>query len=442
MDKIVATLSIVLIFSAVVFSVTLEDIREVSKENPEKAFELLLDYLKSHPEDKKAQELGKVIAAKKYLIEISQIADAVKKEDVYQLIRSMASLTHVSIKTMDYIEVVFPHFYDALRDLTMKLDESAFRTCSIVPYRVREPEGFHELVVDTYFASPLEFDPKKIEELKCMNLPRIKSNIKKYLENFLGHEDYYIKILNLSDMLLIEPPHATDLRLYYDLSYKLATVNTNGLTPEDFKDLLDEYEKIHLKKEKLVSKLREIYIRLSEKYDFSFCKDESICPKIEGLKNGEKDVEEKEEVSIITKKSSTPSSLMVHTDESTELHVSLKPPEKAFLTGSSSKITFEIAKTTSVPDNRIKTAIYVSILSLVGAVIISLIIIRKKDPLRRIRKIKRKIAMNPADSSLHFTLAQLYEEIGRTEDAVKEYKLASKLFNAKQAPSENGQKEP
>ncbi|MCD6448885.1 MAG: hypothetical protein J7L34_00030, partial [Thermotogaceae bacterium] len=206
--------------------------------------------------------------------------------------------------------------------------------------------------------------------------------------------------------------------------------------------LLDEYEKIHLKKEKLVSKLREIYIRLSEKYDISFCKNESICPKIEGLKNGEKDVEEKEEVSIITKKSSTPSSLMVHTDESTELHVSLKPPEKAFLTGSSSKMTFEIAKTTSVPDNRIKTAIYVSILSLVGAVIISLIIIRKKDPLRRIRKIKRKIAMNPADSSLHFTLAQLYEEIGRTEDAVKEYKLASKLFNAKQAPSENGQKEP
>ncbi len=439
--KIVIAISIILAFT-LAFSVTLEEIRQVSKEDPEKAFELLVKYLKSHPKDKGAQQLGKIIAAKRYLVKISPIADAVKKEDVHQLIRSMASLTNISIKTMDYIEVVFPNFYDTLREMTMKLDESAFRTCSIVPYRVREPKEFYKLVVDTYFASPLQFDPKKIEELKCMNLPRIKSNIKKYLENFLNDEDYYIKILNLSDMLLIEPPHATDLRLYYDLSYKLTTVNVNGLTPDDFKDFVNKYEKINLKKEKLSSKLREIYIKLSEKYDLSFCKDRRICPKIEVLKK-------KEERNQVLEKE-TP-----HSTISTPVAlISGKKEEKKAcapinnLTSESSYSTLasqsNITKTevTNSLNTKMKRTLYISLLSLAGAMVISLIFLKMKDPLKKIRRLKKKIAMNPTDPSLHFKLAELYEEIGRTEDAIKEYQLASKLFNEQQPPFGNNQKEP
>ena len=439
--KIVIVIFIIFAFTFA-FSITLKDIRQVSKENPEKAFELLVKYLKSHPKDKEAQQLGKIIAAKRYLVKISPIADAVKKEDVYQLIRSMASLTSVSIKTMDYIEVVFPNFYDTLREMTMKLDESAFRTCSIVPYRVREPKEFYKLVVDTYFASPLQFDPKRIEELKCMNLPRIKSNIRKYLENFINDEDYYIKILNLSDMLLIEPPYATDLRLYYDLSYKLTTVNVNGLTPDDFKDFVNEYEKINLKKEKLSEKLRKIYMKLSEKYDLSFCKDRNICPKIKVLRKKEKEKETGKE---------EPHPSMIST--SVALISTKKEATKVYANGSTS--TRESSNSTQIfQSNAIKTetkkssntkmkqTLYISLSSLAAAMVISLIALKMKDPLKKIRRLKRKIAMNPTDPSLHFKLAELYEEIGRTEDAMKEYQIASKLFNGQQSPSGNNQKAP
>ena len=429
-SKIIIALTIILAFT-MTFSITLKDIREVSKKDPDRAFNLLVKYLKSHPKDKEAQRLGKIIAAKRYLVKISPIAEAVKKEDIHQLIRSMASLTSVSIKTMDYIEVVFPNFYDTLREMVMKLDESAFRTCSIVPYRVREPEKFYKLVVDTYFASPLQFDPKRIEELKCMNLSRIKSNIKEYLENFIDKEDYYIRILNLSDMLLIEPPCATDLRLYYDLSYKLTTVNIYGLTPEDFRSFVDEYEKISLKKSKLASKLRKVYMKLSEKYDLSFCKDRSICPKIEELKN-------REEVLP-----STASTALITSNGATKVYVAKNNSiEKSSHNAPASQINAAKASSKKLPGFRMKQTLYISLLSLAGTMLISLVVLKMRDPLRKIRELKRKIAMNPTDPSLHFKLAELYEEIGRTEDAVKEYQIASKLFNNRQTSSGNNQKVP
>ncbi len=55
------------------------------------------------------------------------------------------------------------------------------------------------------------------------------------------------------------------------------------------------------------------------------------------------------------------------------------------------------------------------------------IILMLIDSRHSVKRMKRKIERDPLNPDLHIKLAELYERIGRLEDAMEEYKIASKL---------------
>ncbi len=60
-----------------------------------------------------------------------------------------------------------------------------------------------------------------------------------------------------------------------------------------------------------------------------------------------------------------------------------------------------------------------------------LIILMLIDSRHSVKRMKRKIEKDPLNPDLHIKLAELYERIGRLEDAMEEYKIASKLSESK-----------
>ena len=396
------------ILSVLILSITLDQIREVSNKDPERAFELLVNYLKSHPGDEKAARLGKVISAKRVLSKIPEIREDVLKERVFSLIDDMASLSTISKEMMGYIEVVFPNFYNALREKVMNFDERAFKVCYMLPERVREPKGFENVIVERYFEDPLRFDPRVIYKLKCMNLPRLKGKIKKVLEEKLGSEENYVKAITLADMLMIELPSSTELHTYADIVYKINSPSSLLMSKEDFLDVVKKYESLHIKKEILGKRIKELYMKLSQREDLSGCKDVSICPPIKRTsqigKSASQTVEEQEATQL--KSEATKTSVKLE---------SSRPERKEML---------------------VRTVAAVGVSS-AAALIVTLVFIRLRDPKRRIKMLLKKLSSDPTNPELHMKLAELYEEIGRMEQAMEEYKLASKLFNYESGSSEN-----
>ncbi len=415
MRRFIIFLIVSILFLLNIFGITLSEIRDISKSDPDKAFTMLVEYLKKHPNDREAERLGKIISAKRVLMEITPIKDAVIKEDVYQLIDSMAKMNDISKEMMSYIEVIFPNFYNALREKVIKFDRNAFKVCHMLPERVREPKGFEKAVVDRYFEDPLHFDPRIIYQLKCMNLPRIKNKIKNYLETKM-EEKNYVKIITLADMLMITLPQSTELHLYADILYKLNSQDALLMDENDFLNLIKEYEKLNLEKDLLSEKIRDLYLKLSQRLESLSCEDEKICPPVKRIT--EAATESVAEDTWISE--ATQSTIM-------EVTSAKKLP----------KFGFKIP----VSDEEILNGDGLWIfLAFIGALVfitlvISLILIRLRDPKMNIKRLLKKIEKDPANPELHLKLAELYERIGRVEEAVKEYKLASKLFNLHDRPS-------
>ena len=60
------------------------------------------------------------------------------------------------------------------------------------------------------------------------------------------------------------------------------------------------------------------------------------------------------------------------------------------------------------------------------------IVLLLMDSRHSVRRIKKKIERDPLNPDLHIRLAELYERIGRLEDAMEEYRIASKLSKEKE----------
>ncbi len=382
----------VFIFS-VVTGITLDEIREISKSDPERAYMQLMRYLKDHPGDEKALRLGKIIAAKRELMKNQTISDAVLKENTRELIKKMSQLKNINKHTMALIETMLPDFYDTLRSMVLDFSEEAFKVCEILPERVREPEGLEREVVDRFIENPLGFDPSVINKLRCMNLSRLKRKVSAYLRTKLVEKNY-MAASRLVEMLSLSLPEATQLKLYSDLAQQLSTIDVSSMSVEDFEDLVNKYEKITLQKEKLASRIKAIYLMLSERMDLSFCEDREICPEIR-------------KVSEVTNVSTSSESAASKT---------------------------EILKRGF--DQPWKTALFV-ILAVATSMTLVLIIIKARDPKRRIFRIKKKLERDPMNPQLHIKLASLYEEMGKTEEAMEEYRIAYKLFNSERDSSGN-----
>lgn len=90
-------------------------------------------------------------------------------------------------------------------------------------------------------------------------------------------------------------------------------------------------------------------------------------------------------------------------------------------------------RTNSTTGKPIITYIAVTVVSAAAFFIILLLL----DSRHNVKRIKRKIEKDPLNPDLHIRLAELYERIGRLEDAMEEYKIASKLSNSKEKNKEN-----
>ncbi len=74
-------------------------------------------------------------------------------------------------------------------------------------------------------------------------------------------------------------------------------------------------------------------------------------------------------------------------------------------------------------------AVYVAV-TVVSAAVFFLILMLV-DSRHIVKRLKKRIERDPLNPDLHIKLAEIYEKIGRLEDAMEEYKIASKLSSKK-----------
>ena len=88
----------------------------------------------------------------------------------------------------------------------------------------------------------------------------------------------------------------------------------------------------------------------------------------------------------------------------------------------------------------VKRPIYVYVAVTAVSTAVFLIIFLLLDSRSTVRRLKRKIERDPLNPDLHVKLAEIYERLGRIEDAMEEYRIASKLEKERKEPPEGGSK--
>ena len=89
------------------------------------------------------------------------------------------------------------------------------------------------------------------------------------------------------------------------------------------------------------------------------------------------------------------------------------------------KMVYKAPKSTKTTAKKKPIITYIAVTVVSAAVFF--IILMLIDSRHSVKRIKRKIERDPLNPDLHIKLAELYERIGRLEDAMEEYKIASKL---------------
>ncbi len=356
-----------------VFSIKPREIIEVSRYNLDSAVSMLQDYIAENPSADDIDEIGKFIYAKLELSKIEAISDAVIEEDEEKLVEEIKDLKEIDERTLRLLKIVFKDLDSFLRTKIENLDRNAMIACNVLNIELKiDPKRVAENLVSRFEENPSSVDLVTFRNLRCVeNMDDVLGEITSKLEDLIHEgERYYAAVYSISKALDLNGNRISDVDRYMKLVERIEISDPNSMGEEDYRALLRDFESLDLEKKALKEKLSKVAQELSKRgIDLSnLCDDESLCPRAK---------------------------------------IPLKRDEKK---------RFGIFQYTLIAGTVFSIAV------------VSIVLGSSKNPKRKIKKLQKKIAKDPLNPDLHIELAQLYEEIGMMEEAMREYRMATKVM--------------
>jgi len=248
-----------LLSSSLLLAASLDEIKEVSKSNIQKAIDMFLNYVKEHPSDPKIEKMGEFLFAKKQLIEAHpSLSKEIVSEDLRGLVKKLRDETFTKEET-ELLKKVFPNlesFVKGLQSLNDVLEYPLFWKLN-VPLEIKDPDAFADDLIERFFENPFLFSYEVLTALsKIKNAREISFAIVRRIGNLPLEEERYPYLLRLFEIARIMGYDQLntleeEIRKYLSLMAKL----TSPVSSDELKDLVSEYESLTIPKENLRKKL-------------------------------------------------------------------------------------------------------------------------------------------------------------------------------------------
>ncbi|WP_233186234.1 lipopolysaccharide assembly protein LapB [Thermotoga sp. KOL6] len=246
---------------SLLFATSLDKIKNISRENLDKAIDMFLDYVKGHPKDPDIEKVGEFLFAKKHLVEkYPFLAKEIVSEDLKGFLKKLKTFPKTfSSKETKLLEKIFPDLKSFIEDLQSVEDILIYPSFWKlgIPLRIKDPESFVSKLIERFFEDPFllsyEFITalSKIENSKELG-EKIVSNVEKMPLQEKNYP-YMLRLFEIARMLGYNRPSdlEEELRNYFLLSAKLSASSS----PKELEELVTEYEKLTIPKEELRKKL-------------------------------------------------------------------------------------------------------------------------------------------------------------------------------------------
>ncbi|WP_101513671.1 lipopolysaccharide assembly protein LapB [Thermotoga sp. SG1] len=248
-----------LFLSTFLLAISLDEIKEVSKTDLQKAINLFLNYVKENPSDPEIETVGELLFAKKRLVEAHpSLSKEISSEDLQGLMKKLKDETFLEEET-DLLKRVFSNlesFVGSLQSLSDILEYPFFWKLN-VPLKIEKPDAFAEELISRFFENPFLFSYEVISALsKIKNAEEIGLAIVQKIENLPleeGKYPYFLRLFEIARTMGYDRPSALEeeIRKYLSLMTRL----NSSISPEDSKEIFSEYESLTIPKENLRKKL-------------------------------------------------------------------------------------------------------------------------------------------------------------------------------------------
>ncbi|MDK2785862.1 MAG: hypothetical protein PWQ80_541 [Thermotoga sp.] len=252
-----------LFLSSVLLATSLDEIKEVSKTDVQKAISMFLNYVKENPSDPGIETVGEFLFAKKRLVEAHpSLSEEIVSEDLQELVKKLKDETFPEEET-DLLKRVFPNLESFVRSLQSLSDilEFPFFWKLNVPLEIENPDAFAEELINRFFENPFLFSYEVITALsKIKNAEEIGLAIVQKIENLPLEEEkypYFLRLFEIARAMGYDRPSTLEeeIRKYFSLMARL----NSSLSSEDSKEIVSEYESLTIPKENLRKKMVSLF---------------------------------------------------------------------------------------------------------------------------------------------------------------------------------------
>ncbi len=370
----VSTLIALVLMALQVFSITPDEIVRASRSDVDEALRLFHQYIKENPDDVKGIErLGKILYSKKEL-EKTPFEKAARSENADELLKVISkSKSPIDERTFELLRTIFSDLDKVMSSKIVNLDAVAISACRKLPAFVEIPSSeFSDRLLKAYLLSSVPVGLEDIGGLRCVeNLDEVVEKIVEDLKEFLGRgENFYMKVFYTIETLNLPLKDFGDLKDYAELATRLETLDPLSVTPQEYSEMVEEYESIDMEKDLIKRKLLRVAMNLASRgVDLSgLCDDPELCPKT---------------------------------------------------------VVYEENRALKSESHTLEIAIAVAF----GAVLTTIVMV-SRNPKVRLKRLKKKVSKDPLNVDLHLKLARLYEDLGMVEEAMREYKIASDIVGS------------
>ncbi|MEJ5228479.1 MAG: tetratricopeptide repeat protein [Pseudothermotoga sp.] len=384
------SLAVVILLSICAFAGVIDKVGK----DPEQSWEELIKLIKTDPDSTVILSEGPKISAKRRLARFESLRDAIVDEDFDRFLKDLASSADSQVDLSRETFLVFPQLRDTITAFEKGNFEDFEKLKGIwkIGIKVLPPSDFGHWIVDRFLKDPYAVDWNLVAMLKSSeNAGEISQQIVDRCFFYQNQEQHFPSLYRL-----FEIANQLSARQLSEFEKKLST----------YMELLNT-----------VSKFEPSRLNSSEFYAFLMSFDNLAEPKEEIKKR-----------------------LVFLIQSAKKMGVEL-----AYVETKDESINSLLRETKKVSPTKIPNWIWV-LIGVMGGISLFLFVdrlrlnfllfFRMRKP--AIKLCKKILTKRPSDLSIRFKLAMLYEQIGKVDEAIKEYQCIKDLSKMLRSPQEKG----
>lgn len=384
------SLAMIVLLSICVFAGVIDK----AGKDPEQSWEELIKLIKTDPDSNVILTEGPKISAKRRLARFESFREAVVDENFDRFLKDLVFSVDLQVDLSQEVFLVFPQLRDTITAFEKDSFENFEKLKGIwkIGVKVSPPSDFGRWVVDRFLKDPYTVDWNLIAMLKNSdNAEEISRQIVErclFYQNQEQHFPSLYRLFEIANQLSSRQPDEFEKRLttYMEMLNMLSRFEPSRLNSSEFYAFLMSFDRLAEPKEEIRKRL--IFLiqsakKMGAELVYVETKDEYINSLLRGL---EKKVVRRIPVWIW---------LLLGVISFASLVLSISRLKLNFL------LFFRMRKSA-------------------------------------IKLCKKILLKKPSDLSMHFKLAMLYEQIGKVDEAIKEYQCIKDLSKMLRAPQEKG----